>query len=289
MVTMEDDYADHLGLTLAREDLEQLSTQESRELAEAMPSYSSLYSDSSVFRDWMDNGDDFFEEEHMNSAEAALLDMYHPDSSSENLEKALHTYIRDTGSSWRLAQDQGQYKLTMFDPLNTRCLQTPRQEELRERFIAQAVVNHNSNVMRQEFSNDGVRIPKIIGSGVAEVAETEIPYDIARYESCIPFERVDQELSTEKAEEIEGRAYEASERMSELINDAEVLFVSENEFWKHGKPENGAYHPETDTWVLWDRGEYAKTINSISRDEFVEEHDLRERAEEMMEEFGVDP
>lgn len=285
---MDDGYADELGLSLGRDDLSELSPRERRELAEVMPKYSSLYSDHSVFSDWLDgSGDDYFEDEHMSVAENALLDIYHPDTSSEGLEKALHTYIQDTGDLWRLAEDQGQYKLTLFDPLNTKCLQTPRADNVEDRFLAQAVVNHNSDAMREEFSNNNIRTPKILGVGAAEIADTTIPYDVARYESCIPFERVKEEFSEEKAEDIEDRAYEASERMSELIEDGEVLFVSENEFWKHGKPENGAYHPETDNWVLWDRGEYAETINSISKEDFVEEHRIDQEAKRMMEELGV--
>ncbi len=287
---MDDDYAEELGLSLGREDLSHLSSEEQGNLTQVMPSYSTLYSEERVFRNWLrGSSDGYFEDEHMSSAEDALLDMYHPDSSSEEVRKALHTYIQDTGDLWRLAQDQGQYKLTMYDPLNTKCLQTPRQDDVEDRFLAQAVVNHNSDVMSEEFSDNDIRIPRILSVGAAEIADTTIPYDIARYESCIPFERVNEEFSEEKADEIEDRAYEASERMSELINEGEVLFVSENEFWKQGKPENGAYHPETDKWVLWDRGEYAETINSISKEDFVENHQVDQEAQHMMEEFGVKP
>lgn len=286
---MQDSYADELGLSLDRQDLSHLSTEEGRDLVEAMPGYSSLYSEERVFRDWLNSsGEDYFEDEHMRVAEDALLDIYHPDTASEGLTQALHTYIQDTGDLWRLAEDQGQYKLTLYDPLNTKCLQTPRQDDVEDRFVAQAVVNHNSEVMRQEFSDNDIRIPRILNVGSAEIADTEMPYDVARYESCIPFERVKEEFSDEKAESIENRAYQASEQMSELINEGEVLFVSENEFWKHGKPENGAYHPETDKWVLWDRGEYARTINNISKEDFVERHQIDQQAQKMMKELGVE-
>lgn len=286
---MQDDYADQLGFSLTREDLEGLNAEDKGSLAHAMPRYSSLYSDSHVFSQWINSdGDDYFEDEHLSTAENALLDMYHPDTSSEEMSQALHTPIQETGHQWRLSEDQGQYKLTLFDPLNTLCLQTPRQDEVSERFLAQAVVNYNSRVMKEEFEGEDIRLPRIISQDAAEVQETVIPYDIARYESCMPFERVEEEFSDEKVEDIHDRAYEASERMSELIADGEVLFVSENEFWKHGKPENGAYHPETDQWVLWDRGEYARTINSISREEFVERHKVDQEANEMMKEFGIE-
>lgn len=285
---MDDDYADSLGLSLTREDLGLLNKNERNDLVQAMPEHSTLYSETGYFQNWLAGNDDYFEDEHLSTAEDALLDIYHPDTTSDNIRDALHTYIQDTGELWRLSEDQGQYKLTLFDPLNTKCLQTPRQEDVDDRFLAQAVVNYNSRTMSEEFNGDGIRLPRILNVGAAEIEDTVIPYDIARYESCMPFERVKEEFSEEKVQDVHDRAYEASERMSDLISEGEVLFVSENEFWKHGKPDNGAYHPETDQWVLWDRGEYARTINSISREDFVEEHQIDKEAERMMEEFGVE-
>lgn len=280
---MQDDYAEFLGLSVEVEDLERLSKDQKDDLADAMPYHSNQYANSQVFRNWLNSeAEAFFEQEHLSAAEDALLDIYHPDDISEAVTDIIHTYIQDTGDVWRLSENQGRHKLTLFDPLNTKCLQTPREEDVRDRFIAQAVINHNSRKMKEEFDGDEIRIPRITRQGTAEIEDTVIPYDITRYESCISFDRVKNEFGDEKVEEIRDRAYEASERMKRLINDAEVLFVSENEFWKHEAPDNGAYHPETDQWVLWDRGEYTSPINDFNKEDFIKKHQIDEAAEELL-------
>lgn len=280
---MQDDYAEFLGLSVEVEDLERLSGDQKDDLADTMPYHSNQYANSQVFRNWLNSeAEAFFEQEHLSAAEDALLDIYHPDDASEAVTDIIHTYIQDTGDVWRLSENQGRHKLTLFDPLNTKCLQTPREDDVRDRFIAQAVVNHNSRKMKEEFDGDDIRIPRITRQGTAEIEDTVIPYDITRYESCIPFDRVKNEFGDEKVKEIRDRAYEASERMKRLINDAEVLFVSENEFWKHEAPDNGAYHPETDQWVLWDRGEYTSPINDFNKEDFIKKHQINEAAEELL-------
>lgn len=285
---MLDEYADRLGLSLTRGDLEKLDTEQRTRLAETMPGHSNMFADSTIFRQWLESSnEDFFEDEHLSSAEDALLDIYHPDVTSEAFGDILHTYIQDTGDVWRLSEDQGRHKLTLFDPLNTKCLQTPREDDLEDRFLAQAVVDHNSKWMESEFEGQDIRIPRITSRGVAELEGNIIPYDITRYESCISFDRIEDEYGQDKVDEIRDRAYRASEIMAQLINDCEVLFVSENEFWKHGKPDNGAYHPETDQWVLWDRGEYTTPINSYTKEDFIDRHDIDEEANKMMERYGV--
>lgn len=279
------DFADNLGFTLRYDDLDALDREEKQDLAQGMAEESSMHSDTTKFYNWLAGyeQDSYWHSEFTKTAESVLLSQYHPNS-SESISEAIHDYIRDTGERWRMAPEQGQFKLTLFDPNNCKALQMPTQDDVYERARARAVLEHNTEVIEDDFDQEKVRVPKLITDGVIDHGGKKLPYDITRYESCLEFDEIEGHFDEEKTRDLFLRARHVAEEMEGLIESGEVLYISENEFWKQEGPDNMAYHPETDTIVIWDRGEYVDPINSFNKEEFIERHGLDQKAEEILEE-----